>query len=83
MEKDELVKIWSKHLSIEVIEYTDDFFFLGGDSVDAANILIEIKERTGLELPLSRIYTYSVLNELHGIIQGLTEPTLGANCNDQ
>lgn len=68
MNKEELAKIWCKHLRLESIEYTDDFFFLGGDSEDAANILAEVKEHTGLDTPLSLIYNCSVLNEMHETI---------------
>ena len=48
-----LVRIWRERLSRDSIGIHDDFFDLGGDSLEASLLALEIEQAFGIELPLS------------------------------
>jgi amino acid adenylation domain-containing protein len=49
----ELAAIWRKLLSLEHVSRDEDFFALGGDSMRAARMFIEIERRLGIDRPVS------------------------------
>ncbi len=51
----ELLDIWQRVLKVEPISVMDDFFELGGDSLLAVAMLIEIGERFRMNLPVSTL----------------------------
>ena len=62
--------IWEKILNIRNIGVTDNFFEIGGDSLAAVGLFIEIEEHLGKSLPLSALVTFPTIAELAGIIDG-------------
>ncbi|MCP5103479.1 MAG: amino acid adenylation domain-containing protein, partial [bacterium] len=61
-----LTEIWARVLGIEptVIGVDDDFFALGGHSLNAAVVLTEIHKRFDVRLPISRLFEFPVIKEL-------------------
>ena len=51
-----LVEIWTRALELSHIDPHDDFFELGGDSLNAVAIMDEIRNRYRLELGLATLY---------------------------
>ena len=70
-----LIQIWKNLLHLENIGTRDDFFLLGGHSMLAVRMLIQIKEVFGVNLPLTSLFQKanieflaSLINEQRGII---------------
>ncbi len=62
--KDVIEKIWSELLGFESFEETDDFFDLGGDSLQAARMADKLGRALNIEIPLNTIFDKSNLNAL-------------------
>lgn len=69
----QLLSIWRSVLEIDSIDPHDDFFLLGGSSVQAASILALIEDQLGRSLPLSVILRAPTIAKLAAILR--TEPT--------
>lgn len=52
----ELLELWREVLGVEEIGIHDSFFDLGGDSLSAARMLLQLRARSGRELPLAAIF---------------------------
>ncbi|MEL3956459.1 non-ribosomal peptide synthetase [Caldifermentibacillus hisashii] len=63
-------EVWGKILKIPVSR-TDNFFQIGGDSLDTVSLLLEIEEIFELQLNVSDIIKYPVLSELCEFIDRL------------
>ena len=63
-----LVRIWEKVLDNRTIGMQDNFFDLGGDSIVAARIFVEIEKTFGSLLPLATIYQAPTIEQLAGIL---------------
>jgi acyl-coenzyme A synthetase/AMP-(fatty) acid ligase/thioesterase domain-containing protein/acyl carrier protein len=48
-----LAQIWSDVLEVEEIGLNDSFFDLGGDSIRAARVFVELERRCGIDRPVS------------------------------
>jgi thioesterase domain-containing protein/acyl carrier protein len=48
-----LLRIWSKVLGVKSIGVDDDFFALGGDSMRAARVFVELERQCGIDRPVS------------------------------
>lgn len=59
-----LVDIWTKILDIDKIGINDDFYELGGDSLNAILLSSKIRERLNLDIPLKVLFTKSTIKEL-------------------
>lgn len=57
----QLAKIWSRLLGIATIKREDDFFVLGGDSLNAVTLFMQIEQHFGKDLPLSTLGRESTL----------------------
>jgi acyl carrier protein len=55
----EIAKIFADVLRIDEVGADDDFFDIGGDSIVAETISMEILQRTGCEFPMSSLLDYS------------------------
>jgi thioesterase domain-containing protein/acyl carrier protein len=63
------VVVWERVLEIKPIGITDDFFELGGDSLLAAQLFVEIEKVFGAKLPLSIFYKASNISEQADILR--------------
>ncbi|WPO89274.1 amino acid adenylation domain-containing protein [Chryseobacterium sp. HR92] len=59
-----IVDIWSEVLERPVINITDNFFDIGGNSLLVAIVAITLQERLGVKVYLRDIYQYPVLQNL-------------------
>jgi amino acid adenylation domain-containing protein len=69
-----LTRIWEALLRVQPVSVKDDFFELGGDSVKAAQMLAQVREVFGRELPLSTLVNGTTVEHLAGLIQTRPEP---------
>lgn len=63
IEKD-LANIWCGALGLEPIGIENNFFDLGGSSLLAVQVLIQVEKRFGLDLPIVRLYEYPTVQAL-------------------
>jgi amino acid adenylation domain-containing protein len=55
----EIAKVWSEVLQIREIGIDDNFFEMGGTSIMAVKVVVEIEKSTGKRFPLSVLFEYS------------------------
>jgi thioesterase domain-containing protein/acyl carrier protein len=67
-----LQKIWQEILRTEPIGITDNFFDLGGHSLMAVRLVNEIKNLTGMEVPLRSLFQGATIEHLANIVRGTT-----------
>lgn len=63
LEEDVMIKVWKEVLHTENIGIDDNFFEVGGDSIKAIQMTIELR-KMGYELDIRNIIQHSVLSEL-------------------
>ena len=59
----QLCKIWGRVLGIEQVGREDNFFDLGGTSLQAMSLFVEIERLVGKELPLALLFKASTVTE--------------------
>ncbi len=64
-----LLACWEKVLNTKVDSLEDDFFALGGNSIKAVNLVIEIEKSLNISLNLSDIFNYSTIISQKGCIE--------------
>jgi amino acid adenylation domain-containing protein len=60
----QLATLWEGVLGMDPISITDDFFELGGDSLSAANLFVEIQKTLGKNLPLATLFEKPTIEKL-------------------
>jgi thioesterase domain-containing protein/acyl carrier protein len=65
-----LAEIWCRTLNVSPIEPDSNFFDLGGDSLLAVGMFLEIERETGINLPITTIYDAPTVAELADILAG-------------
>lgn len=60
----ELSQIWSRVLKVTQPGLDDDFFDIGGNSLIAVRLMIEIEKSTGVRLPLSVLFNHGTIKEM-------------------
>lgn len=63
--------IWMDLLAVSHVDGDDDFFELGGDSLRAAQMLIEVERRLGVTIPMGRLVGHRTLSDLVDICRDL------------
>jgi acetoacetyl-CoA synthetase len=71
---DKLIHIFQRVLGREEVELDDDFLDLGGDSILAIELMAEIEQVFGQELPMTTIYDAPTVRALAGLITGQARP---------
>jgi acyl carrier protein/alpha-beta hydrolase superfamily lysophospholipase len=78
----ELARIFADVFGLDQVGANDDFFDIGGDSLVAETVSMEILKRTGCEFPISSFLEYgsprSIARALHPAAAAATEPERGA-----
>jgi amino acid adenylation domain-containing protein len=54
--EEKLVQIWQKSIGLDTVGICDEFLDLGGESLTATMIIMEIRERFGVEIPLPMFF---------------------------
>ena len=63
-----LKEIWEKVLKVEGVGINNNFFYIGGHSLNAGVLISKVNKEFGVELSIKDIFTYSTIRELAGII---------------
>jgi acetoacetyl-CoA synthetase len=71
---DKLIQIFQRVLGREPVGLDDDFLDLGGDSILAIELMAEIEQVFGRELPMTTIYDAPTVRELAVVIAEQTRP---------
>ena len=66
--EDAVAAIWGRILGAGPIRRVDDFFDLGGHSLTALQVVSQVRDAFGVELPLKTVFDASTLGELAGQI---------------
>lgn len=69
-----LTEIFSSALGT-VVQPDDDFFAMGGASLQAASLFSQIEKRLGAKLPMAMLIQYSTARSLAGAIEKIVGPT--------
>jgi thioesterase domain-containing protein/acyl carrier protein len=65
-----LAALWERVLGVPVLEPTADFFALGGHSLNAVSLVLEIERHMGVDVPLAALFEEPTLAGLHQRLQG-------------
>jgi thioesterase domain-containing protein/acyl carrier protein len=60
--------LWSDILNIDEIGTQDDYFDLGGDSLMATNLFLEIEQAFGVQLPTSEVLEHPTVEKLAALL---------------
>ncbi|MEU4334955.1 phosphopantetheine-binding protein [Micromonospora lupini] len=60
----ELIRLWSEKLNVTPVGVEDDFFALGGDSLLAADLLMDLYEQFGVEVDAAVLFLRPTIAEL-------------------
>ena len=66
-----VAKIWAEVLRLPVVSTTDDFFNLGGDSMKAMEVIAQVNQMLGVELPLMAFFEEPTINHLVDVLEEL------------
>jgi aryl carrier-like protein len=68
---EEVMVHWRAVLRLEAVDANDDFFLLGGDSLDALRLL-DVLADSGYELDISEVFEFPTPAEQASILDGRT-----------
>ncbi|WP_433590111.1 non-ribosomal peptide synthase/polyketide synthase [Pseudomonas koreensis] len=71
-----LAQIWAETLQVEQIGRHDNFFELGGHSLLAMRMLSQVRQRLGVELPLSELFADPHLGAVAAVLNRAGRSTL-------
>jgi oxalate---CoA ligase len=61
--------LWAKSLGLECVGLHDDFFMLGGDSLQAVNLFLDIERHLGRRLPRAILFESATVAEIAACIE--------------
>jgi acyl-CoA synthetase (AMP-forming)/AMP-acid ligase II/thioesterase domain-containing protein len=70
----EIATIWSTLLKREHVDCNDDFFEIGGDSLLAVQMLLEVERLTGQPLPKTILFDAPTVRQLARRLNSMAEP---------
>jgi len=71
----QLAEIWQEVLGVAAVGRGDDFFDLGGTSIQSQQVLSRVEDIFNLSLPTSALVEYSTLEQLAAVVAGRTVRT--------
>jgi amino acid adenylation domain-containing protein len=69
-----ITKIWQQILGREKIGIRDNFFQLGGNSLDLVTVSNQLREKLGKEVPVAALFTHPVVEDLARYLTALELP---------
>lgn len=76
-----LAAIWRSLLKLRRVEATDHFFAIGGDSLAAVQLAVEVEAQFGIPLPVGFVFKHPTLEDLAARIDGLRTRQEKHNCS--
>jgi acyl-CoA synthetase (AMP-forming)/AMP-acid ligase II len=73
-----LAEIWASVLGRDTVEPDDDFFELGGNSIQASHITARVLRSLGVELPVTAVFENRTLAELSAVVDNLAQAGVAA-----
>nr|UQW95903.1 hybrid polyketide synthase/non-ribosomal peptide synthetase [Archangium gephyra] len=73
-----IVRVWKKHLGVEQVRPSDNFFQLGGDSLLGIQVVADLRKQLGLELPVSTLFAHPTLSALAEALRARQAPKVDA-----
>ncbi|MDJ1181649.1 amino acid adenylation domain-containing protein [Roseofilum sp. BLCC_M143] len=70
--------IWAEVLSLNELGVLDNFFMLGGDSIQATQTISRLRDAFGVELSLHRLFESPTVAELSETLEGASRQKLAA-----
>jgi acyl transferase domain-containing protein/acyl carrier protein len=70
--------IWGAVLGVPAVRVEDDFFELGGNSLVAVQLIAQIREATGVRLPMRAIFETPTVSEMAAIVTSMRAELEGA-----
>jgi acyl carrier protein len=64
-----LVKVWQQELGIDTVGADDDFFELGGTSLAAMQVMLQLCREFDIDLPLESMFSHTTLGRLARIAE--------------
>ncbi len=52
----QIAAVWAEHLHVPAVSRHDNFFLLGGNSISAAHVMAQLRERLGINLQLRDLF---------------------------
>ena len=77
-----LLAIWRHTLSADVIGKNDSFFYLGGDSLAAVMMVLDVEEEFGVSLALKAVLAAPTLEGMATLIEGARSAPSTTEAND-
>lgn len=65
-----LARLWRSLLGIDLVHPEDDFFALGGQSIDAMRLSNRVRSAFAIELPLTAIFDAPALGDYASVVHG-------------
>ncbi|AYG64416.1 amino acid adenylation domain-containing protein [Rhizobium jaguaris] len=62
--EEHLARIWSEELDVEDLSIHDDFFEIGGDSLQAVQLVLSVNNAFGVDLPVQVLFEDSTIADL-------------------
>jgi amino acid adenylation domain-containing protein len=69
-----LITLWEDILNVKGISVNDDFFYLGGSSLMAIEMIARIEREQNLELSIASVYDFKTIKKLARLIAGDETP---------
>lgn len=70
-----IAHVWSKLLSIDVLSVDDNFFDIGGHSLLVSQMLVILKKRFNIEVPLQQFLQHPTISHIVKLIDNEEQPT--------
>jgi acyl carrier protein len=76
-----IARAWEAVLGVDVVEPSDDFFALGGNSLAAAEVILEVNRLCSVDLPIRALFEGPTVSQLAAAVRASAgapgEPQIG------
>ncbi len=67
--QEKIRKIWEDTLKVKDIRLDDNFFEMGGHSILAVKLMVDLEKETGIRLPIAVLFTNSTIRKLSALYE--------------
>jgi len=72
--EERLAELWAEVFELDTVDREDDFFLLGGDSLQATRLVGRIERELGIDLPLDALFDAPSVAALAAIVERMDGP---------